>query len=269
MKDVVTTLLADLKKEINHIPEKRNTIRWLEKARTIALTKLESLKEKMHKHTFKSQEDEINFFKNQKPLLLAKVIEMEIRFKLESRKAPGTQKEQKEYYQNEIKKINRYFIKNSKQYQQIKSTEVDKNKKYFLRNRKHYNSISTQMDDAFTTQMDFKAAKFIAMKKVKRQLLKKIGKKKIVRDTKSSLEWTGTKVALVELVYALNSAGVVNNGKASLNDTVQVMQTMFNTEIGQFNRIYLEIKARKTERTKFLNTLQTNLITRMNQADEK
>ncbi|RAR46464.1 RteC domain-containing protein [Flavobacterium lacus] len=271
MKEVLTTLLAELKTEINTIPEKRNSLPWLEKARTIALTKLENLKEKTQKHTFKSEAEEIDFFKNQKPILLAKVIELEQKHKIERRKVPGTLKEQKKYYQREIKKINRYFQKNSKNYQVIRSQKADVNKKYFLRNRENSTSFSSQMDATFTTQLDFEVANFTAMKRIKNQLLNKIEKKKTKKEKedKSKLQWTGSKVALVELIYALNAAGVVNNGKASLNETCQLMQTMFNTELGQFNRIYLEIKARKTERTKFLNTLQTNLITRMNQADEK
>jgi hypothetical protein len=178
MKEVVTTLLAELKKEINSIPEKRNAIQWLEKATIIALTKHENLKEKTLKHTFKSEAEEIDFFKNQKPLLLAKVIEFEKLHKIEIRKVPGTQKELKKYYQKEIKKINRYFQKNNKNYQVIRSQKADTNKKYFLRNRANNTSFSSQMDAAFTTQLDFEVANFTAMKRIKNQLINKQKKRK-------------------------------------------------------------------------------------------
>jgi len=71
-------------------------------------------------------------------------------------------------------------------------------------------------------------------------------------------------------MYALHTEGVLNNGNLSLNETAKSMEVVFNIEIGQFNRIFSEIKKRKTiEPTSFLNNLKQNLTKKIQEADEK
>ncbi len=84
------------------------------------------------------------------------------------------------------------------------------------------------------------------------------------------LTWSASKAALVELLYALDSVGAFNNGNSSLNETANAIQSFFNIELGQFNRIFLEIKTRKAiEKTHFINTLKESLIQRIEKTDEK
>lgn len=83
------------------------------------------------------------------------------------------------------------------------------------------------------------------------------------------MKWTGSKVALVELVYALHNEKIINNGNISLNECIKAVETFFNTEIKQHNRIFLEIRNRKTiDKTNFINSLQVNLNNKINQLDE-
>ena len=44
---------------------------------------------------------------------------------------------------------------------------------------------------------------------------------------------------------------------------------MFNIDLGDFYHSYLELKARKMNRTKFLDSLRDALIKRMDEQDEK
>ncbi len=83
-----------------------------------------------------------------------------------------------------------------------------------------------------------------------------------------NLQWTGTKVALVELTYALHNNKVLNNGNTSLNECIKAIENFFNIEIRQHNRIFLEIRNRKTiQKTSFLNNLSENLNKKMNELD--
>jgi len=75
-------------------------------------------------------------------------------------------------------------------------------------------------------------------------------------------------VALIELIYALHTEGVFNNGTSELKEVTSFFESTFNVDLGQFNRTFLEIRSRKCERTKFLNTLKEKLILRMDDADE-
>jgi len=81
-------------------------------------------------------------------------------------------------------------------------------------------------------------------------------------------KWTGSKVALIELIYALHTEGVFNQGASELKEVATFFEEAFEVDLGQFNRTFLEIRARKSERTKFLNTLKEKLILRMDDADE-
>ncbi len=81
-------------------------------------------------------------------------------------------------------------------------------------------------------------------------------------------KWTGSKVALVELIYALHAEGVFNNGSSDLKDVAEFFEHTLNVDLGQFHRTFLEIRMRKSDRTKFLNSLRDSVLKRMDEADE-
>ena len=82
------------------------------------------------------------------------------------------------------------------------------------------------------------------------------------------LKWTAPKVALTELLYALNSEGVFNNGTADLKDIAEFFEYIFEIDLGQYRRTFLEIRARKSDRTKFISSLNEALLKRMDNADD-
>jgi hypothetical protein len=79
--------------------------------------------------------------------------------------------------------------------------------------------------------------------------------------------WTGSKVALIELLYALHTEGVFNNGTSDLKEVAQYFESVFNVNLGQYHRTFLEIRIRKSDQTKFLNVLKEKLIKRMENTD--
>ncbi len=82
------------------------------------------------------------------------------------------------------------------------------------------------------------------------------------------LNWTGSKVALIELLYALHTEGVFNNGAADLKDIVEYVENVFNIDLGQYRRVFLEIRSRKSDKTKFIMALNKVLLKRMENTDE-
>ena len=80
--------------------------------------------------------------------------------------------------------------------------------------------------------------------------------------------WTAPKVSLIELIYALHSEGVFNNGAADLKDIADYFEHIFDIDLGQYRRTFHEIRARKVDRTKFIMTLNETLVKRMDNADE-
>ena len=81
------------------------------------------------------------------------------------------------------------------------------------------------------------------------------------------LQWTDSKVALVEFIYALYAGKCFSNGNTSLKDIAFCCETLFNIEIGDFYRIFLEIRNRKKSRTQFLDKLKEQIIKMMDELD--
>jgi hypothetical protein len=76
----------------------------------------------------------------------------------------------------------------------------------------------------------------------------------------TNLNWTASKVDLVELIYALQQSGAINGGNIDVKELAIGFGKMLNIDIeDNLYRAYLDIKSRKTVQTKFLNTITENL----------
>lgn len=76
----------------------------------------------------------------------------------------------------------------------------------------------------------------------------------------NQLNWTGSKVELVELIYALHQQKLFNSGNTDIKEIANYVGKMFNIEIEEnIYRSYSDIKNRKSNRTKFLSGLAESL----------
>lgn len=282
MKNFSNSLVTELEGQLKTMHSNQNNlIRDAEQAIKAIIINIEKLKSFFHKYTFKSKLEEVEFFKVIKPQFASKLIYYNEIYNIEISKPSGSEKAIRKYYNKELQKLKNYFDENLEFYKYYRTGNTYLDKKYFLR-RKHdirltLDSFYYQSDYNFATSHDYKVAKIIANDAIQVFLETKLKKPEKVIHTKQNaeekyqkLKWTGSKVALVELMYALHAEGVINNGKLSLNEIAKNMELIFDLDLGQFNRIYLEIRKRKTiEKTHFLNSLRDNLIKRIAEADEK
>ena len=81
------------------------------------------------------------------------------------------------------------------------------------------------------------------------------------------LRWTGTKRALVELIYALDACGCLNKGTVDIKEIVAYFEYVFDIDLGDFYHTYMELKAKTKDRTGFLSTLKDRLLMRMREQD--
>lgn len=79
--------------------------------------------------------------------------------------------------------------------------------------------------------------------------------------------WTGSKVAILELIYSLHFQGVFENGNADIRLIAKYFEDAFNVNLGNFYQTYLELRSRKMNQTKFLDTLRETLIREMDEQD--
>lgn len=81
------------------------------------------------------------------------------------------------------------------------------------------------------------------------------------------ITWTGSKVSLIELIYAMHADGCFNNGNVTLKNITLVFESAFNVSLGNTRRKFIEIRARKSEPARFIDTLKQQLLLRIEKAD--
>lgn len=276
MKLVSESLMSELEHHLKIIHSKtEDPIQYAEQAIKIIITILEKLKTKFLNHQFENKAEEVDFFRNIKPRFAAKLIYYNEIYNIETAKPFGTRKAIRKHYKLELTKLEKYGNENIEFYKYYRTGNNNLDKKYFIRGkhdlRHTLDSFYFQADQRFSTSHDYKVAKILANDNLKVYLeyeIAKLDDKEVQSTFKKTQKWTGSKVALIELIYALHAEGVFNNGQSELKEVVKNFESAFGVELGQFHRVFLEIRARKSERTKFLNSLKEKLILRMDDADE-
>ena len=269
------TMINELDNRINDLTyEPNNSLISYENAIILVLQKLEEIKKYIKKTGFKNEEDEIMFFKQLKPQLVSKLIYFNSIYKIETKRPRGGDKTIKKYLNVELSKIKRFFDANLEFYKYYRTNSTHLDHKFFLRGKHDIKlSLDTyyfEADHNFTTSHDYKVAKIIANDLIQVYLeyqLNNNNQRKIFENP--PLNWTGSKTSLIELIYSLQSQGSIDNGNADIKIIAKTFENMFNVNLGDFYHSYLELKARKMNRTKFLDSLRDALIKRMDEQDEK
>lgn len=281
MNESIQKLLIDVEDQLKFIDlEQDDPIKCAQLSIDVCLKAANKLKNIILKHKFKTQGEEIKFFKETKPKFLAPLVYHLKVYKIESRKPNGGDKIRKKYLLNELDKLKHYFDSNLDFYRYYRTQSNYLDHKYFLRGkydiRLTVDSFFFEADERFCTSHDFKVAKILAHDRLQVYLeeeLSNLDRKEtsmITQDApKVKLYWTESKTALIELIYALHSQSAIDNGKADIKDIAASFEHLFGIELGDYYRTFLEIRIRKTGRTKFIDSLKQSLSKRMDEADDK
>ena len=273
-------LLTELNEQLNFIDlEIDNQINKCEKAIEVILNSIVSLKKIITKNKFRADAEEIQFFKEVKPQFTSKLIYYNMIYKIEMKRPNGGSRVLKKYYHNELSKLKAFFDNELEFYQYYRSGSTYLDYKYFQRGKFDIklalDNYYFETDTLFATSHDFKVAQILANDLIQLYLenqLIMIENKDITdksqRKPNIKLMWTGSKVALTELLYALHSEGIFNNGAVDLKNIAEYFEQVFEIDLGQYRRAFLEIRARKSDRTKFINALNESLLKRMDDADD-
>ena len=212
---------------------------------------LSDLRNDLQTYVFPSKEEEIYFFKNQKPELLGRLLYFHKIYRIEVQCPTGS---------NDV--IRLYLNK-----------ELDS----FLRGKVDFrlctDSAQFDKDPNFSTGYDYKVAKILANEMLRIYLNKKLQKlecdsyieEKQTIATKTPIRFTGKKNALIELGYALVSSGDINHGNIEIKEFMEYLSSIFNIDLGGYYDAYIAMKERK-DQTAYLKKLEECLAKRM---DEK
>lgn len=276
MKQLYNEKISKLELAIDEVEiETDCSLQRLETVIHLILECLSEVKEHVLKRGFKNTNEEIRFFKYQKPVIVAKLIYYNTIYKIETKKPYGT-KSIRKYLNKELKKLKRFFDNNLDFYKYYRSNNSFLDDKYFLRGRLDIQlCVDTghfQSDMTFSTSHDYKVAKIIAndliQVYIEDQLYRNTEHEKLDKDL-PRLNWTGSKASLIELIYALHYQRVFDNVNNDIREIARYFESAFGVDLGNFYQTYLELRNRKVNRTKFLDLLRDELIRRMDEQDEK
>jgi hypothetical protein len=280
MKLFSESLMSELQQQVKMIHlQTENPIQSAEQAMKSCIAALERLKTFFIKYKGLNKKEEIEFFRDIKPKFAAKLIYYSEIYTIETNKPLGSHKTIDKYYNSELLKLKVFFKQNQEFYRYCRTANNCLDSKYYIREKYDLklmmDSVYFQIDHRFATSHDYKMARMLANDQIKiflEEQMAKLGRKQIKTQSPyppfKSLKWTASKVDLIELIYALHSEGVFNNGATGLKEVITFFESSLEIELGQFNRVFLEIRNRKSDRTKFMNTLKNKLIIRMDDADE-
>ena len=240
---------------------------------------IKTLREEVVRHGFGSIQEEIFFFKHIKPQIFSKLIYYSKLFNIESKRPRSSSKFQIKYLNNQIDKLQVFFNDNLEFYHYYRRGATSLDEQYFVRGKSDLRSTTDffnfYIDEKFSTCQDGTVATIMAYDMLIVYLQQEIEKLENYKDNQntnlmkqsSRLFWTGNKTDLIELIYALQSSGAINSGTADIKEMATLFEQIFNIDLGNYYHTFIEIRARKGSRTKFLDRLQESLLKRFEESD--
>lgn len=281
INEIAEDILLQINAEIESI-ELDNEIELDDALRVIKFIQpmFNQLREYVINYEFPSPSVEIYFFKEQKPKILSWLLYFYKVYCIEMQYPNGSNEVAKKYLCNELDSLTYFFNRNLNFYQYYRSNSTIYDEYYFVRGKVDMclctDSTQFDKDPNFSTGYDYKVAKIIANEMLRIYLNKRIMKLEnnyqiednLGKYQKYPFRFTGKKVFLIELGYALVSSGDINNGNVEIKEMMNFLGKVFHINLGDYYASYIAMKERK-DRTAYLHHLIDNLVKRMNEDDIK
>lgn len=255
--------------------DQQNPLTLFEAAMGLSTLALVEMKKLVYDQGFSNKHEEIQFFKFIKPQVLSKLLFYNKLLAIEGRR-PKAFELLEAYLKSLLVEHHKFFDENQDicLYFQKKESYLDEH--YFLRAEGKYPNLFEIFigcsDPEFSTQHDFTFSCIIAYENLIKYLENELDKLQYqgsipVIYSRSGMKWTGNKIDLVELAYALHSIHCINNGNIDIKEITEALSKLFNIELDDYYRTYQDIRTRKTERIKFLDKLKQALQNRLDESD--
>lgn len=237
--------------------------------------KLDTLREYVLSHRFRTPQQEITFFKEIKPRVLSRLLYHLHVYNIEIKRPNACYKIRRKYLINELNKLNQFFDTNIDFYRYYRGGNAHFDSTYFIRGKHDFQltleSLYFIADPKFSTSHDHLVASIMANDRLRVYLEDELNSmeqesyNKPHAGKKAALTWTDSKAALIELIYALHARGVFDNGRTDIKHIAAYMEQVFNISLSEIYHTYAELRSRKGPRTKFLDSLRESLNHRMDQ----
>ncbi|MBR9855889.1 MAG: tetracycline regulation of excision, RteC, partial [Algicola sp.] len=201
-------------------------------------------------------------------------------FSIESKRPRGKDVAQIKYFQQQIDKLQTFFNDNLEFYNYYRRGAMSMDEQYFVRGnrdlRMPLESFHFLIDDEFSTCQDGTVATIMAYDMLIVYLRKEVDDlnnnmeptKNTPMEKPSKLFWTGGKTELIELLYALHTSKCINGGTVDIKELASHFEYFYNVDLGNYYHTFIDIRSRKSSRTRFLDRLIELLNQRMESLEE-
>ena len=271
MKQFVASLEKEAEKRIKKIENSDlNILKKSLEASLVLGDAFQRLRDFITNYTFKSDAEEIEFFKVTKPRLYHRLIYYRKVYNIEMNRPVGVDS-QKAYLIDEIKAINRYNNKHSDFTFYYRSGMTHLDSLYYLRNRNdtalYLESFHYERDPKFSTNADFKVAKLLANELLSTYLKGELEALEYVKTAPINplpsvrLTWQDSKTDLTELIYLLDSKR--SFGNVPLSQLAAYIANVFNIQLDtNLSRTFCDMKLRNNP-TPWIDKAKQALLQRM------
>jgi hypothetical protein len=257
------TLLNRMNKQLDTIgTTPTDEIQTSKKSITLVYDTLLELNTYIVDYKFNDPSEEVTFFRRVKPQFIKPYLFYQKVFALKVNE-PFTESEKSEYYHKQLTELQTFRNEHKTFYAYCLSDDEQFDQRYFTRQSSFPNP---EIDKRVATGYDTLLATLLANDELKIFM----AKQRLVSNTTSfapALTWTAPKAALIELVYALKAANTFNNGTADLKQIATELEKIFQISLGNYYRVYQDIRLRKSGQTNFLDTLKDQFIRVANEMD--
>ncbi len=218
-----------------------------------------SLKNFVRSYEFGAQ-DEIKFFKHLKPAFMSVHYYHEMLGSLLKNVPFDAAAESRQYFRDKLAVTSTQYQADADLFSYWMAGNTHLDDYYFKRG--FVPETDVHVDREFSTGYDEKISRLLALRMIRDFIYATLEDKEI---TASTLTWTGSKADFIELIYALDTVGVINKGKADIRELAEKLGKLFNIEVTNYYRQFLDIRLRKKEKAIFLTQLKTKLEERINE----
>jgi len=272
-------------KDLNHKKETRLSDIYIKEDNAISKYRqgaecifaiIQELRSFVTSYQFQDTKEEIQFFKVIKPSLVSELIYHNKVLQILIKKPLGNSLIHQEYYEKELKELTYFFNANIDFYQYYRLNDTFFDNLYFVRNKGNlfqlHDNLIYNFEPAFSSSHDYLIAHIQANDRLEEFLKNEINSIlnqnnfPHVDDMGNSaiLQWTESKTALIELIYALSAAGSINYGKCKIRELTNSFEKIFDIQLSDIHRTYQDIKSRSTP-AKYIEKLQTSLVNKINE----
>ncbi|WP_238555503.1 RteC domain-containing protein [Chryseobacterium sp. P1-3] len=235
--------------------QKNNPIDLYERSLMEIDAAIRAIKLDVSSYQFSTVADEVYFFKEIKPVFISQFIYFSKLLSIEAAKPNAGELSLKEYFECELELLKNFYENHTDFYEYYRRKATYLDQKYFVRNQF---DLKTKIeaglydyDEKFATSHDHLISQIMANDRLEKYLLKSIAEINVyvyekITD-KSPLQWSASKSALVELLYALHNTRSFNGGNIEFSEIIKFTEKSLNINLGNFYKTLHEIKKQENQ----------------------